>query len=123
MIVKCLMVGIGGFAGSVCRYLISLIPITEKHAFPVKTFITNVLGAFVIGLIVALALKRPEMNPKTTLLLKTGFCGGFTTFSTFALESSDLIGKGQWGVATAYMILSVVVCVLAVLAAEAIVGK
>ncbi len=81
------------------------------------------IGAFVIGLIVALALKRPEMNPKTTLLLKTGFCGGFTTFSTFALESSDLIGKGQWGVATAYMILSVVVCVLAVLAAEAIVGK
>lgn len=121
MIVKCLMVGIGGFVGSVCRYLISLIPIAEKHVFPIKTFITNVLGAFIIGLIVALALKRPEMDPKTTLLLKTGFCGGFTTFSTFALESSDLIGKGQWGIATAYMVLSVVACVLAVMAAEAII--
>ena len=123
MIVKCLMVGIGGFVGSVCRYLISLIPVNEKYTFPVKTFVTNILGAFIIGLIVALALKRPDMDPKTTLLIKTGFCGGFTTFSTFALESSDLIGKGQWGVATAYMVLSVVVCIAAVMAAEAIVGK
>ena len=123
MIVKCLMVGIGGFVGSVCRYLISLIPINEKYTFPIKTFVTNILGAFIIGLIVALALKRPDMDPKTTLLIKTGFCGGFTTFSTFALESSDLIGKGQWGVATAYMILSVVVCIAAVMAAEGIVGK
>ncbi len=123
MLINCLLVGIGGFAGSVCRYLISLIPINEKYAFPIKTFVTNILGAFIIGLIVALALKRPELNPKTTLLLKTGFCGGFTTFSTFALESSDLIGKGQWGIATAYMILSVVMCVLAVMAAEMIVGK
>lgn len=63
------------------------------------------------------------MNPKTTLLLKTGFCGGFTTFSTFALESSDLIGKGQWGIATTYMVLSVIVCVLTVMAEDAIVGK
>lgn len=123
MILKCLMVGIGGFVGSVCRYLISLIPINEKYTFPIKTFVTNILGAFIIGLIVALALKRPDMDPKTTLLIKTGFCGGFTTFSTFALESSDLIGKGQWGVATAYMVLSVVVCIAAVMAAEAIVGK
>lgn len=123
MIIKCLMVGIGGFVGSVCRYLISLIPVNEKYTFPVKTFVTNILGAFIIGLIVALALKRPDMDPKTTLLVKTGFCGGFTTFSTFALESSDLIGKGQWGVATAYMILSVVVCIAAVMTAEGIVGK
>lgn len=123
MILKCLTVGIGGFVGSVCRYLISLIPINEKYTFPIKTFVTNILGAFIIGLIVALALKRPDLDPKTTLLIKTGFCGGFTTFSTFALESSDLIGKGQWGVATAYMVLSVVVCIAAVMVAEAIVEK
>ena len=123
MIIKCLVVGIGGFIGSVLRYLISLVPVNEKFSFPIKTFITNVIGAFIIGMIVALALKRPDMDPKTTLLIKTGFCGGFTTFSTFALESSDLIGKGQWGIAVTYMVLSVVMSILAVVAAEAIIGK
>lgn len=123
MILKCLVVGIGGFIGSVLRYLISLIPINEKCSFPIKTLVTNVIGAFIIGIIVALALMRPNMDPKMTLLIKTGFCGGFTTFSTFALESSDLIGKGQWGSAVTYMILSVILCVLAVMAAESLVGK
>ena len=123
MIIKCLVVGIGGFIGSVLRYLISLVPVNEKFSFPIKTFITNVIGAFIIGMIVALALKRPDMDPKTTLLIKTGFCGGFTTFSTFALESSDLIGKGQWGIAVTYMVLSVVMSILTVVAAEAIIGK
>lgn len=121
MIVKCLIVGIGGFFGSILRYLISLIPINEKYSFPIKTLFTNIAGAFVIGFIVAMALKKPDFDPKTTLLIKTGFCGGFTTFSTFALESSDLIGKGQWGIALSYMILSVILCVLAVMAAEALV--
>ena len=121
MIVKCLIVGIGGFFGSILRYLISLIPINEKYSFPIKTLFTNIAGAFVIGFIVAMALKKPDFDPKTTLLIKTGFCGGFTTFSTFALESSELIGKGQWGIALSYMILSVILCVLAVMAAEAIV--
>lgn len=121
MVIKCLIVGIGGFVGSVLRYLISLIPMNEKFSFPVKTLVTNVLGAFIIGLIVAVSLKRPDLDPKTTLLIKTGFCGGFTTFSTFALESSDLIGKGQWGMAGTYMILSVILSVLAVIAAEAII--
>lgn len=121
MVIKCLIVGIGGFVGSVLRYLISLIPMNEKFSFPVKTLVTNVCGAFIIGLIVAVSLKRPDLDPKTTLLIKTGFCGGFTTFSTFALESSDLIGKGQWGMAGTYMILSVILSVLAVIAAEAIV--
>lgn len=120
MIIKCLIVGIGGFVGSILRYLISLIPVNEKNTFPIKTLVTNVVGAFIIGLIVAIALKRPQMDSKTVLLIKTGFCGGFTTFSTFALESSDLIGKGQWGIAAIYMILSVVLCVLAVMLAEKI---
>lgn len=121
MVIKCLIVGIGGFVGSILRYLISLIPMNEKFSFPVKTLVTNVCGAFIIGLIVAVSLKRPDLDPKTTLLIKTGFCGGFTTFSTFALESSDLIGKGQWGMAGTYMILSVILSVLAVIAAEAII--
>ncbi len=123
MIVKCLMVGLGGFVGSILRYLISLIPIKEKFSFPIKTLVTNIAGAFIIGFIVALALKRPDIDPKTVLLIKTGFCGGFTTFSTFALESYDLLGKGQWGVAGIYMLLSVVMCILAVFAAEVFVGK
>lgn len=123
MLIKCLVVGLGGFAGSVCRYLISLIPVRETTTFPFKTFFTNILGAFLIGIIVALSLKKPDLDPKVTLLIKTGFCGGFTTFSTFALESSDLWGNGQYGTSLLYMILSVVFCVLAVVAAEAIIGR
>lgn len=123
MLIKCLMVGFGGFAGSVLRYLISLIPLNEKYAFPFKTLVTNMLGAFIIGLIVALAFKKPDFDSKTVLLIKTGFCGGFTTFSTFALESYDLIERGRWGISFLYMISSVILCVLAVLVAEMIIGK
>ena len=120
---NCLLVGIGGFAGSVCRYLISLLPLTPSLGFPLKTLVTNVLGAFIIGLLAAVAMKYTDWDPRLTLLLKTGFCGGFTTFSTFALESSDLIGKGQWGIAIAYMLLSVVLSVLAVVGAELLIGR
>lgn len=123
MLIKCLVVGAGGFVGSVCRYLISLIPMKETTTFPFKTFFTNILGAFIIGLIVAISLKKPGLDPKLTLLIKTGFCGGFTTFSTFALESSDLWTNGHYAIALLYMVLSVILCIAAVLVAEAIVGK
>lgn len=119
----CLIVGAGGFAGAVCRYLISLLPLREPMAFPLKTLATNVIGAFIIGLIAAAALKGPGLDPRLTLLLKTGFCGGFTTFSTFALEAFDLMGGGKWGIAGAYMVLSVLLCVAAVLLAETLVGR
>lgn len=115
---ECLFVGIGGFIGSVCRYLIGLIPLSPSNGFPVKTLVINVAGAFAIGLIAAAAAKNADISPRIVLLLKTGICGGFTTFSTFALEISDLIRGGSWAAAAAYMLLSLILGVAAVFAAE-----
>lgn len=117
---ECLFVGIGGFIGSVCRYLIGLIPLSPSNGFPVKTLVINVAGAFAIGLIAATAAKNADISPRIVLLLKTGICGGFTTFSTFALEISDLIRGGSWAAAAAYILLSLILGVAAVFAAEAL---
>ena len=86
---ECLFVGIGGFIGSVCRYLIGLIPLSQSNGFPVKTLVINVAGAFAIGLISA-AAKHTGLDGRAVLFLKAGICGGFTTFSTFALETVTL---------------------------------
>lgn len=117
VIVDCLFVGLGGFVGSVLRYLVSLAPIRHESGFPVVTLGINVLGAFLLGLIMAAAGRDTGIDPRTLLFLKVGVCGGFTTFSTFALESHTLLSGGKPGVALAYMVLSVVLCVLAVFGA------
>ena len=111
---NCLAVGVGGFVGAVCRYLMGLIPLRNPQGFPVITLFVNVLGAFLIGCIVSAAAKNGKLDPRMILLLKTGICGGFTTFSTFALETSDLIGSGKPAVAFAYVLLSVVLGLAAV---------
>lgn len=110
---------VGGGAGSVARWLISLAPFgsTADAGFPVATFITNMIGAFCIGFIVGLAIPA-SLPPRTTLLLKTGFCGGFTTFSTFALEASGLFERGNWIVGGGYVLLSLMLGVLACFAGQ-----
>lgn len=119
--IKCLFIGIGGFIGSVLRYLIGLIPVQAKSGFPIKTLIINIVGSFMIGLIVAYVSKNQNVNENIILMLKIGICGGFTTFSTFAYETSDLIQKGNVGLAILYMLLSCVLGVLAVFGAEYII--
>ena len=101
--INCLIVGLGGALGAVMRYLIGLIPFNPDNGFPIKTFIINVVGAFVIGIVAALAAKN-AMNPKLVLFLKVGICGGFTTFSSFALETDRLLMKGQSFTAVLYEI-------------------
>ena len=93
---ECIVVGAGGFIGAVCRYLIGLIPLKESCAFPVKTFVINMVGSFLIGIIAALAMRTDSLNPRMVLFLKVGICGGFTTFSSFALETGDLMQDGKW---------------------------
>lgn len=115
---ECILVGIGGFIGTVLRYLIGLVPIKTDSGFPIKTLIINVVGAFVISMITALAAKNKSMNPQIVLMLKVGVCGGFTTFSTFAYETTDLIQKGNMEVAVCYVLASVVLGVLAVFGAQ-----
>ena len=114
----CLAVALGGAAGSVLRYLIGLIPVKEQFMFPIKTFAINVLGCFIIGLVTALTLKSSSLNPRLVLFLKVGICGGFTTFSTFALESSNLLKNGHAGIAALYIFLSIAIGIAFVLLAE-----
>lgn len=116
---NCLAVGAGGFLGAVLRYLIGLAPMSPQNGFPIKTFLINVVGSFVIGIVVTAAAKH-SLDSRLVLFLKVGICGGFTTFSSFALETDQLIAKGQWHIAAAYAVLSVICGVLAVLAAQKI---
>ena len=120
---NCLVVAFGGGIGACLRYLIGLIPLKEPFVFPVKTLVINLLGCFVIGLVASLAVKNSSLSPKLVLFVKTGLCGGFTTFSTFALETETLIKTGQSGLAVLYVALSVVAGVGLAFAGEVIVGK
>ena len=118
---NCVIVGLGGFAGSVLRYLAGKLPLGAASGFPVNTLIINVLGSFVIGILAALGSKYSDFDPRLMLLLKVGLCGGFTTFSTFSLETFELIRAGSYGTAAAYAVLSAVLGVLAVLLAHVLV--
>ena len=120
---NCLIVALGGGIGACLRYLIGLIPLKEPYAFPVKTLAINLIGCFVIGLIAALAVKNTSLSPRTVLFIKTGLSGGFTTFSTFALETETLIKTGHIGIAVLYVALSVVVGVGLAFAGQLVVGK
>ena len=113
-----LAVGAGGFLGAVCRYLIGLFPVNETLVFPIKTFVINIVGCIVIGIIAAAVTRNYEMNPQMLLFLKVGVCGGFTTFSTFALETADLMKNGNMGAAFLYVLLSVLVGVAVIFAVE-----
>lgn len=112
---NCLVVGLGGFIGAVLRYLISLIPIKNPESFPINTFIINIIGAFAIGCIAFAGSKNENIDPKLLLFLKVGICGGFTTFSTFSLETAELIKGGSVLIAIMYIVASVVLGVLAVM--------
>ena len=121
--IDCIVVGIGGFIGAVCRYLIGMIPLKEGCVFPIKTFMINIAGSFLIGMVAALAVKTDCLDSRIVLFLKVGLCGGFTTFSSFALETTDLMKDGKIHLVALYTVLSVTFGVLAVFAGQGIVGK
>lgn len=102
------MVGIGGAAGSILRYLSSqLVQKYYNGHFPFATFTINVLGCLLIGVLIGYFSKTQILQNDWKLLLITGFCGGYTTFSAFASENLNLINNNQIGLAVFYIALSV----------------
>lgn len=110
MLKSLLIVGTGSFIGGAMRYLLSTyIKNMYGQTFPWGTLVVNLLGCFVFGIIFALFSKHNSANNTFCLLLTTGICGGFTTFSTFANESVQMIQNGNIGEFIGYMATSVIV--------------
>ena len=111
-----LLIALGGAAGSLLRYLVGgAVQRTSDSGFPVGTMFVNVSGCFIIGVLVRQFLNM-QLSPELRALLIVGFCGGFTTFSTFSAETLGLIEGGEYGRAAGYVVLSVTLCLAATLA-------
>lgn len=109
-----LLVFVGGGFGSMLRYAIGKYFNATQHGFPYGTFAANVLGSLLIGVILGLAAKNNSISHSQTLLLATGFCGGFTTFSTFAYENHVFLKSGDFTSFAIYTVASFVIGFLAV---------
>ncbi len=109
-----LLVFFGGGLGSGLRYLVTITMNQYSKVLPFGTFTVNILGCLLIGLILGYAQKENTLTSNQTLLLATGFCGGFTTFSAFANENLELIKNGELFNFSVYTIGSVLIGILAV---------
>ena len=121
MLLNCVFVGLGGAADSICRYLLGLLPLKPASGFLAITLCINIAGAFALGLIGALAGKYAKLNPQLLLFLRVGVCGGFTTFSTFSVETAGLLQSGKTGLAMLYTALSLLLGVTVVLLGQRLV--
>jgi CrcB protein len=109
-----LLVFVGGGFGSVLRFVIGKYLNSSPSGFPYGTFAANMIGSLLIGIILGLAVKNQSISQSQTLLLATGFCGGFTTFSAFAYENHMFLKVGDFTSFAVYTIASFVIGFLAV---------
>ena len=109
-----LLVFLGGGLGSCLRFLISKTFNSYFQHFYLGTFLVNVIGCLLIGLVLGLSYKSNYLTQSQTLLLSTGFCGGFTTFSAFAFEKHTLLKAGELFHFSLYTISSIVLGLLAI---------
>lgn len=104
-----LAIGVAGLAGVYCRYFVlSLLGPFKPGVFPWSTFVVNLIGSFLIGLVLAFELDRSWITAQDRVILATGFLGGFTTFSAFSSESMGLLTTGHGILAMIYVFSSVV---------------
>ena len=109
MLKNFLIVGLGGGAGSMLRYAVQKIFISHHAAtFPTGTLLVNISGCFLIGILWGLASRSLTWNEEMKLLLMTGFCGGFTTFSAFTLEGIGLLKENKTTLFLIYITASVI---------------
>lgn len=118
MILNCLAIGAGGAMGAILRYLMSLLPIQGKYGFPFATLLTNILGALLMGVIVGAIAQGHQIDDRLSMFLRVGVCGGFTTFSTFALETSNMLSSGKVALGIGYAVLSAGLSIAAVMAGQ-----
>ncbi len=110
-----LLVGLGGFIGSVARFLVSKLNLSWHFlSIPMGTLTVNVLGSFIIGILVGISVKSDLITTDLRLFLMVGFCGGFTTFSSFSSENLMLMQNGQVVTVLIYTALSILLGFLAV---------
>lgn len=118
---KYLLVGAGGALGAVSRYALSgWVSGASNGRFPYGTLAVNVIGSFVIGFFLTLALERFSWSPELRVLVTAGFLGAFTTFSTFSYETVDLLRNGVYLTAAANMGANLAGCMAATFAGVAL---
>ncbi len=111
-----LLVMLGGAVGSGLRYGAGLLFAPSEGTFPWSTFLVNVIGSFLLGVLVGISVQTDSVSRPAMLLLGTGLCGGFTTYSAFAVESAMFVHHGQFAALSIYVGATLVCCAIAALA-------
>ena len=114
MIKDIIIVGIGSGIGGICRYLMSFFMTQARNGFPWGTFAVNVAGCLLIGILWGLTSRFQNVSPSISLFLMVGFCGGFTTLSTFSKEGLTMLQANNYTLFSLYAIGSVLLGIMAV---------
>lgn len=96
ILINSALVGVGGFAGSIARYGLTLLMQGQSLVIPMGTLVSNLAGCFIIGCLTEMAAPLPQLSPAARLLLGTGFCGGFTTLSSMMYETAQFLRDGEY---------------------------
>ena len=112
MLKEIVAVFIGGGIGSVLRFLLNKIEIVSENNYPYSTFISNVVGCFILGLVLGYFIKNGSNNSTLFVFLTVGLCGGFTTFSTFSNENLQLLQNGHILSFLIYTLLSLILGIM-----------
>lgn len=116
MLKGCLLVGLGGAAGSMLRYMLGFLPVYSL--FPVITFFINIVAAVIMGFVTVWLDMKVSAGGELSLLLRTGFCGGFSTLSALSLEVIKLGQTHHMVMAACYAVLTLLLCLLGIMLGE-----